>query len=38
MNHGAIVEQGNHEQLLANRGFYFELYHSQFVEALGEAS
>jgi ATP-binding cassette subfamily B multidrug efflux pump len=38
MDHGAIVEQGSHDELMARRGFYFELYHSQFVEALGEAS
>ena len=38
MNHGAIVEQGNHEQLLSRGGFYADLYHSQFVEALDEAS
>jgi ATP-binding cassette, subfamily B, multidrug efflux pump len=38
MNRGAIVEQGNHEQLLRNRGFYFDLYHSQFLEAIEEAS
>ncbi|PKM78690.1 MAG: ABC transporter [Firmicutes bacterium HGW-Firmicutes-15] len=30
MNHGAIIEQGNHEQLLAVDGFYAELYNSQF--------
>ncbi len=33
MNHGKIVEQGTHEQLLAAKGFYFDLYHSQFVES-----
>jgi ATP-binding cassette, subfamily B, multidrug efflux pump len=38
MNHGAIVEQGDHEQLLRDRGFYHDLYHSQFLEALEEAS
>jgi len=38
MDHGAIVEQGNHEELMERRGFYYELYHSQFLEALGEAS
>ncbi len=38
MDHGRIVERGTHEQLLARRGFYFELYNSQFVEALAEAS
>ncbi len=37
MNHGAIVEQGTHEQLLARGGFYYELYNSQFVEPLAEA-
>ena len=30
MNHGTIVEQGTHEQLLARTGFYAELYNSQF--------
>lgn len=30
MRNGQIVEQGNHEELLARRGFYSELYRSQF--------
>jgi ATP-binding cassette, subfamily B, multidrug efflux pump len=30
MNHGSIVEQGTHEQLLAEDGFYADLYNSQF--------
>jgi ATP-binding cassette subfamily B protein len=34
MNQGRIVEQGTHEELLAARGFYHELYASQFEEAL----
>jgi len=38
MNNGRIVEQGTHENLLARQGFYFELYNSQFVEALVEAA
>ncbi|MGZ4242644.1 MAG: hypothetical protein ACXVQ7_13670, partial [Actinomycetota bacterium] len=38
MDHGSIVEQGNHEELLARRGFYHDLYQSQFVEAFEEAS
>jgi ATP-binding cassette subfamily B protein len=38
MDKGAIVEQGNHEELLARRGFYYDLYNSQFSEALAEAS
>jgi ATP-binding cassette, subfamily B, multidrug efflux pump len=37
MNRGAIVEQGNHEELLAKGGFYAELYNSQFSGALAEA-
>ncbi len=38
MNQGAIVEQGTHQELLAAGGFYYDLYNSQFVEALAEAS
>jgi ATP-binding cassette subfamily B protein len=30
MNEGDIVEQGTHEKLLAKKGFYRELYNSQF--------
>lgn len=30
MNQGDIVEQGNHEELLAKNGFYAKLYNSQF--------
>jgi ATP-binding cassette subfamily B multidrug efflux pump len=37
MDRGAIVEHGNHEELLARRGAYFDLYNSQFVAALAEA-
>ena len=32
MNHGDIVEQGTHEELLAKKGFYADLYNSQFDE------
>lgn len=32
MKNGNIVEQGNHEQLLKQNGFYTELYNSQFAE------
>ncbi len=37
MDHGRLIEQGTHEQLLAARGFYYDLYNSQFAEALPEA-
>lgn len=30
MNKGNIVEQGRHEELLAKKGFYADLYYSQF--------
>ena len=30
MNHGTIIEQGDHEELLARHGFYADLYNSQF--------
>ncbi len=32
MRDGNIVEQGTHDQLLAQNGFYAELYNSQFAE------
>ena len=31
MKAGNIIEQGNHEELLEKKGFYAELYNSQFV-------
>ena len=37
MDHGQIVEKGTHVELLAAKGFYFDLYNSQFVEAYDEA-
>jgi len=30
MKDGSIIEQGSHEELLKNKGFYYELYNSQF--------
>ena len=40
MNDGDIIEQGKHEKLLAKKGFYAELYNSQFenVEAVTMAA
>ncbi|NBD07805.1 ABC transporter ATP-binding protein [Corallococcus silvisoli] len=41
LEHGAVVERGNHDELLAKGGLYAELYHQQFrdtpetVKALG---
>lgn len=30
MDQGQIIEQGNHDELMATEGFYYELYQSQF--------
>ena len=40
MNHGSIIEQGSHKELLGQKGFYAELYNSQFTNGSseGEAS
>ena len=32
LNHGDIIEQGTHEELLAANGFYTNLYNSQFAK------
>jgi ABC-type multidrug transport system fused ATPase/permease subunit len=34
MDSGQVVEQGSHEELLCRRGFYHDLYNSQFAGAL----
>lgn len=31
MNHGDIIETGDHESLMAKNGFYADLYNSQFI-------
>ncbi len=33
MEHGDIVEQGSHDELIAAEGAYFRLYRSQFEQA-----
>lgn len=33
MNHGSVIEQGTHQELLASKGFYADLYNSQFTGA-----
>ena len=38
MKHGKIIEKGSHDELLAQGGFYADLYNSQFEGALEEAS
>ncbi|MDF2855641.1 MAG: transporter ATP-binding protein [Neobacillus sp.] len=30
IHHGEIIESGTHQELLQNKGFYFEMYDSQF--------
>lgn len=32
MRDGNVIEQGNHETLLARKGFYYNLYESQFAK------
>ena len=36
MEHGDIVEQGTHDELIARRGAYYELYRSQFAGPVSE--
>ena len=38
MDHGHIIEQGTHEELLAKGGFYANLYNSQFAARAREES
>jgi len=33
MRDGSIVEQGSHEALMEQHGFYYDLYQSQFAES-----
>lgn len=30
VNHGDVVEQGTHDELMRQKGFYYKLYASQF--------
>ena len=36
MNHGTIIEKGNHQDLMAQNGFYADLYNSQFTGPWGD--
>jgi len=38
MNEGRIIEQGDHAELMAQQGFYYDLYQSQFARAYDQAS
>ena len=35
---GQIIEQGNHESLLQAKGFYYDLYQSQFSSKSDQVS
>lgn len=34
MDKGQLIEQGSHEELMTKKGFYYDLYASQFAEAI----
>ena len=36
INHGDIIEQGSHEALMKQKGFYADLYNSQFATCIDE--
>ena len=36
MEHGDIVEQGSHSELIEHQGHYYELYQAQFAAASHE--
>jgi ATP-binding cassette subfamily B protein len=38
MEHGQIVEQGSHEELLAAGGAYARLYHAQFAAPVADVA
>ena len=38
MNHGKIIEQGKHDELLNKNSFYAELYKSQFARTANTVS
>lgn len=36
MNNGSVIEKGTHESLIADKGFYYNLYNSQFSGMVAE--
>lgn len=34
MDHGEIIERGNHEELLGKKGIYYDIFHEQFREEM----
>jgi ABC-type multidrug transport system fused ATPase/permease subunit len=34
IDQGKIIEKGNHDKLLAKKGFYYDLYTTQFQDSL----
>jgi ATP-binding cassette subfamily B protein len=38
LHQGQIIEQGNHSELIRQKGHYYELYQKQLTEESSEAS
>ena len=34
MKQGNIIEQGTHEEMLEAKGFYYDLYHSEYAQTV----
>jgi len=36
INHGRVIESGTHQELIAKKGFYYELYTTQLMAGTAE--